>query len=347
MAIPNLKTKITQNLAKDIAAENSKGGDRRKLNYFDLKEGQKMKILFIPDTNGQFWTKYGIHGPKLKVKNREGKDQMIRGAGVVNCSYRSSSEDCPACQKGFDLFAEAKETNSKELKEEGKKWMPKDITLTTCVVLDSPFEIQKDDKNNEIKLFELPYAIENIIKNQISEGQISEDEICEIPFVIKKTSNGGGFASYENSYFERSKVTDEELEYLEDAVADQYDFSTLDSIPNNTTTEEVVAWLEKAEDLYAEALKKVGISSPSRSSGNAEEDDKPLRGGNSSSKLDEVREKAKQEAASDKQEVEADEPAWDTQEDQQASSEESSGSEEEQPKMSARERLLAMKNNRK
>lgn len=258
MALPNLKTKVKQNLKKDIENDKKSNNknDGRILNYFDLKEGEKMTILFVPDVNGEFWSRFSKHGPQVKIKNAKGQATSVRGIGSINCSYKSSGEDCPACIKGFDLFAEAKETNSKELKEEGKKWMPRDYTLVSCIVLESPVDIATDETKNEVKLFYLPYAIEETIKESIEEGIIDEDALCTTPFIIKKTEGKGGNASYANSYFGRKQVTDEDLEFLEDLVVEQYDYSNLDLIPPPSTSEDVQEWLDKAEETYAKALAK-------------------------------------------------------------------------------------------
>lgn len=358
MGIPNLKRTLKTNLKKDIENENSGGSeDKRKLNYYSMKEGEKMRILFVPDENGEFWSKFSLHGPQLKINGADGKPRGVRGVNAINCSYKSSAEDCPACQKGFDLFAQAKDTGDKSYKEEGKKWMPKDYTLTSCIVLDSPVEVNEDSEGNQVKLFYLPYAVENIIKEAITEGILDEDELCSTPFVIKKTKNSGGWGSYENSYFERKQIDEEELEYLEDMTVNQFDYSTLDVIPQNTTTEELVEWLANAETKYEEALGKAsGSNNPSK--GDDNDDDRPVK--KQSSKLDAMREKAKKKKAQeseteeqkdDSPEPEQEEPEeapWEDDGDQQESDE---GDEEEEQKdesqMSAREKLLAMKNRKR
>lgn len=341
MGIPNLKTKLKGNLKKDIENENkSNNDDKRKLNYYSMDDGEKMRILFVPDVHGEFWAKFSMHGPQLKIKGADGKDRGVRGVNAINCCYKSSAEECPACQKGFDLFAKAKETGDKDFKEEGKKWMPKDYTLTSCIYLDSPVEINQDPTGNQVKLFYLPYAVENIIKEAVTEGIIDEDELCSTPFVIKKTKNSGGFPSYENSYFERKLIKDEELEYLEDMVVEQFDYSTLDVIPKNTTTEELEEWLEDAEAKYEEVLSKSSNSTEAKDEGEGA----PLK--KQSSRLDKMREKAK--AAPEEPEEKDEEAPWEEDEpddSSEGSEEEENGEEEEGT--SARDRLLAMKNRKR
>lgn len=240
-----LKLKLKTNLKKQIEDEAKSGGgtDNRFLNYWDLKDGEKVKILFVPDTNGELWGKFKKHGPSLKV----------RGAGSIRCAYESSSEDCPACQKGFDLLNLEKETGDKAYKDEAKKWFARDYTVMSCVVLDSPFEVSEAPDHNQVKLIYVPYAIEKLIKEAVTEGQLDEDELCRTPFFIKKGKNAGGYAEYTSSYFARKPVSDEELEFFEDQKVEQYDYSTLDVIPPATSTEEVEEWLEKAIEAVEKA----------------------------------------------------------------------------------------------
>lgn len=334
MAIPNLKTRIKSNLKKEIENENNKGGDKRFLNFFDLKEGEKMTILFLPDVEGEFWAKFSKHGPQLTITGSDGKKRGVRGAGSINCAYKSSGEECPACQKGFDLFSASKDAGGdKFLKDEGKKWMPRDYTLVSCIVLESPVEVTADDKGNQVKLMYLPYAIENIIKEAITEGQVEEDELCTTPFVIKKTTNSGGWASYENSYFSRKQVDEDDLEYLEDLVVEQFDYSSLDIIPPATTTEEVQAWLEKAEEAYEKA-QRGGSSSSSDG-----DDDRPIK--KQTSKLDMLGKKRKPKF----DDVEDETPAWEEEESVDEGEEEQDNGEEEQQdaKSDVRSRLAALK----
>lgn len=295
MTIPNLKTKLKQNLKKDIEKEAAGGNnsDKRFLNYYDLKDGEKMSVLFVPDVNGEFWTKFSKHGPNLRVPGADGKPRAVR-VPAINCSYKSSGEDCPVCQKGFDNFSLAKDTGDKAYKEEGKRWMSRDYTLVSCIVLESPMDIIADDKGNQVKLMYLPYAIENIVREAITEGQVEEDELCSTPFIIKKSKNGGGFASYENSYFARKQVADEELEFLEDMVVDQFDYLTLDTVPKNTTTEEMVEWLETAEEAYEKA-----VNGASRTPKKQEEESAPVK---QKSKLDMLKQKATQQDDEDESE---------------------------------------------
>lgn len=270
MAIPNLKTKLKQNLKKDIEAEKAGGNksDKRFLNYFDLKFDEKMTVLFVPDVNGEFWTKFSKHGPNLKTTGADKKERGVR-VDHINCARISSGDDCPVCQKGFDLYALAKETGDKSHKDFAKLWMPRDYTLVSCIVIESPMDIIADDIDNQVKLMYLPYGIENVIKEQIAEGLISEDELCSTPFIIKQTENSGGKASYNNSYFARKMITDDELAYLADMTVEQYDYTTLDVIPKNTTTDDMDIWLALAEEAYEKALNGANRAAAGAESTNA------------------------------------------------------------------------------
>jgi hypothetical protein len=240
----NLKMKLKGNLRDQIENESKKGkNDTRLLNYYDLKEGEKMKVLLVPDVNGELWAKFKKHGPNLRLP----------GAGSINCAYTSSGDNCPACQKGFDLLNLAKETGNEEYKKEAKRWFARDYTLVSCIVLESPMEIQESPDHNQIKLMYLPYKIETMIKEAVTEGQVEQEEIPFTPLVIKKTKNPGGYASYDHSFFDRKMVDDDDLEYLEDMVVEQFDYNDLDLIPAASTTAKVEEWLEKAEEVDAKA----------------------------------------------------------------------------------------------
>ena len=234
----NLKLKLNGSLKKKIEDEDSKSGgnDARFLNYYDLKDNEKIKVLFVPDVNGEIWAKYKKHGPNMKQ----------RGIKSIRCSYESSGEPCGACEVGFEYLNMSKETNDKAYKEEAKKWFARDYTLMSVLVLESPIEIKESPDKNEVKLFLVPFAVEKLIKEAITEGVIEEDELCSTPFFIKKTTNGGGFAEYSNSYFARKAVTDDELAFFEDRKVEQFDYSNLDVIPEPTTSAEMTEWVEKA-----------------------------------------------------------------------------------------------------
>lgn len=265
-----LKLKLKSNLKKQIEEESQKSGgnDARFLNYWDLKDGEKVKVLFVPDVAGELWAKFKKHGPGLKT----------RGTGAIRCAYESAGEDCPACQKGFEFLDLAKETEDKSYKDEAKKWFAREYTLMSCIVLESPFEVSEATDHNQVKLIYVPYAIEKLIKEAVTEGQLDEDELCHTPFFIKKTTNQGGYADYSSSYFARKQVADDELAFFDDQVVEQFDYKTLDVIPPVTTTEEVSEWLEKAEEAVAKAAKDdSGSSRSKKADAEKEEPQRPRR----------------------------------------------------------------------
>lgn len=235
MAI-NLKLKA--NLKEQIEKENTSGKDTRFLNYWDLKEGEKMSVLFLPDASGEkLWEKFSKHGPNLNVS----------GVEHINCARTSNADTCPACQKAFDLNNLANETGDESYKKEAKRWFPKHYTLVQCIVLESPMDIAESPDGNQVKLMYLPYGIEKVIKEAVVEEQVQEEDIPSTPFIIKKSKNQGGWASYDNSYFARKEVTDDELAFFDDMKVEQFDFSEIDVIPAPTTEAEVQEWLDKVE----------------------------------------------------------------------------------------------------
>jgi hypothetical protein len=251
-----LKLKLKTNLKKQIEDESTRSGgtDNRFLNYWDLKDSEKVKILFVPDTNGELWGKFKKHGPSLK----------LRGSGSVRCAYESSGDTCPACQHGFGLLDLAKETEDKAYKDEAKRWFARDYTLMSCIVLDSPFEVNEHTDHNQVKLIYVPFSVEKTIKESITEGQLDEDELCRTPFFIKKTKNAGGYADYSTSYFNRKQVEDDELSFFDDLVVEQFDYSDIDVIPPASNDAEVQEWFDKAYELDQKGDSKGGDKEPEK-----------------------------------------------------------------------------------
>lgn len=333
MGIPNLKTKLSKSLKKEIENErsNSGGGDKRILNYFDLDFDQKMKILFVPTPSGEFWTKFKTHGPNLVAGP---KKRRVSGVQDIACAYTSSGEECPACQKGFELLNLARETGDESYKEEGKKWLGKDMVLTQCIVLESPVEINAAEDGNQVKLFYLPFAIEKLISEAIVEEMIDEDELCKTPFYIKKTKNQSGRASYESSYFGRSLISEDDLEVFEDLKVEPFEFTELDRVPKATSTEDVQEWLEKAEKAYARVSGKASSASESDEEDDSEEEEE-VRPTRSITR----RQKSKEE---DDEDVEKESKSSDVDEDDEDDEEE----EVETPKKSRNDRLAALRRRR-
>ena len=260
------KFKLKKNLTEEMKKEDTGGKDTRFLPYYNMKEGEKVKVLIVPDVNGNLWKKYETHGPNLG----------LRGVKPLLCRYKHGGGDCPICQKAFDLLDQSKAigadtSKGKEVKEEAKRWFPKSTTVMSVIVLDAPFDYPASPDHNEVKLMYVPYAVEALIKNSLAEGQIDEDSLTSVPLYIKKTKNKGGQASYENSYFDRSVVSDEEMAVFddEDLVVEQFDFDVLDIIPEVPELDVAEEWLSSAEKADNKAKAAAGKG------GSDEDDDTP------------------------------------------------------------------------
>lgn len=238
------KLKIKTGIKKQIEKENSGNKqDMRILNYFDLKDNERMRVLFVPsEGDGSLYYKWRMHGPRLG----------IRGVKPIRCMDEANNgRDCPMCQQAFSLLEEGKEDGNDydTYKEEAKKWFPKDYTLSQCVVLDSPMEINEDDSGNIIKLFYMPWSVEEKIREGILEGVVDEEDVCFQPFVIKNTKSGK-FNNYKNSYFVPKMVDEDTLEALDDFTAEPYDLPNVDIVGSVPTQEESEKWLEETIPMY-------------------------------------------------------------------------------------------------
>lgn len=226
--------------------------DKRFLNYFDLKDGESMKVLFVPDTNGELYVSYKKHGPNLHYFDAQGKRQGIRGVKPIG--VYPIDNDSPVMQHGYDLLNLEKETGQKFYREEAKKWFPKGYTVMTCIVLDAPMEVPHSDDGNDIKLFNVPYAVQNYIINQIVDEVITEEELWTTPFIIKKSKNTGGWVTYENSYFARKPLSDDEFEAIEESCKlIPFNFQDADFVPATPTIDELQEWLDNALVAYEKA----------------------------------------------------------------------------------------------
>jgi len=293
----NLKSKLNLKMKKtlktDLENEGNKGKDLRFLNYYDLKFGEKMKVLILPDENGELWREFKLHGPHLK--NRK--------VGTVNCAYTSSGEECPACQHGFALLEKERETGDVAFREEAKRWFGREYTIMSVLVLDSPVEVQESPDGNQVKLMYVPYGIRTAIKEAIVESQVEEDEITSTPFIIKKTKNQGGQAAYDASYFARETVTEEDLEYFEDLKVEQYDYNNLDIIPAATSSKDVQEWLDKAIEVIEETGYDADLKEYSKGKGEEKESSKAKL----SNKLKRTTKKEEENEESEQEEDESEE----------------------------------------
>jgi len=179
------------------------------------------------------WIEYSTHGSGLK--NRKIKS--------IACSYKSAGEPCAVCNYSYGLYEDGD-------KEGAKKWRDKETVIGQCVVVDSPIEINEADDGNPIKKFYIPYGMKEAIKEAIMNG-IIEDPLAH-EFVIKKTKNSGGYASYDKSFFNPKEIDfpEEVLEAFDDGVAALHDLS--ECVPDATTEKDMEKWLKDAKAIYYE-----------------------------------------------------------------------------------------------
>ena len=239
MSIRNM-AKSAKNIRAKMQKEKESGGkgkknDPRRLNYFDMKEGEKLKIRFLPDAEtGEYWLEYATHGPNLK----------LRGLDSISCAYTSNGEDCPACAHSFEFYEEGDKTQA-------QRWRRKETYIGQVLVTDDNpcIEVPEAEDGNPVKLMFIPWGIIEAIQEAIMEERIGE--IIDHDFYIKKTSSKGGQASYSKSYFvETESVLDDEiLDMFEDDDSPVRLFDLSEELPAPSTTDEVEEWLDKAIEL--------------------------------------------------------------------------------------------------
>jgi len=221
--------KLREKLIKDEENKGKNKTDPRFLNYFDLDFNEKMTIRFLPDggSSGEYWLEYATHGPNLHNPSIE----------AISCASTSSGERCPACTYSYEFHNDGD-------RDEAQKWRRKDTSVAQCIVIKSDIEINESEDGNPVKLMYLPYSIKEEIKDSIINGTI--DDPINHDFVIKKTKNQGGRASYEKSFFKPNSedLPDVIVEALEEGVAVLYDLS--EELPKAADADEVDAWLEDA-----------------------------------------------------------------------------------------------------
>lgn len=232
-----LNLKLKTSLKTKIAAEEQTSGaskkDPRYLNYFDMKEGQRMEVLFLPDASGESsWSADHVHGPRVKVGQ-----QRIRGVKPIACSRLLAGEKCVICDEMFLKYQESD-------KEGGNRLQVTERYTAQVLVLKSDIEVQYPDDGNVVKLFNVPESIMKKVKQAIMEEQVDEDEMYLTPFVIKVTKNGE-YNQYDTSYFARKNVSEAEFEELtEGKTVTQYDFSTGDFVTPLVDPQAQQEWLD-------------------------------------------------------------------------------------------------------
>lgn len=227
------KTKLKQNLSEAFTDEENKGkkNDSRILNFYDLGDNEKLKVVLIPDEEGMVMHKFHKHGPKLDNP----------GVGSIACMYKMDGESCPVCAHGWSLYQNGDENS--------KKWLPKDYHVVQCVVVDDdpPIEIPDNEDGNVVKIFYMPFNVYERIKETIKEGLIEDP--TEHVFVIKKTKNQGGRSSYANSYFIPDPIPDNIVEAFSEIDVEPYNLKEEGIIPQVPTVDEAEQWLERAKNI--------------------------------------------------------------------------------------------------
>lgn len=259
------KTKLKQSFREQLTTENkkSKKKDDRILNYFDMEVGEKMKILLVPDVNGNLLKEWEVHGPKMK----------LRGAGQIRCCYESSGENCPACGISFDYYEKGDKTNN-------QRWIKQKKTLAQCVVIDSPIEIPDNPDDTLVKLLHLPNNVKKIINEALLEEII--DDPTEHVLVLKKTENEGGWSSYEFSYFLQTPYEPDETmqEAVDSGLVEAYDFDKLeaegDIVPRRTSTEDVQEWVDRVRKLEGNMTSGGGTDTAADADDNDDDLDKDV-----------------------------------------------------------------------
>jgi len=235
-----MKSGIKKKFENESNGANKK--DLRILNYYDLKDGEKMKILLVPSAeSGDLYTKWKSHGPNLH----------LNGLKPIRSADEATGQNCPIMQYGYSILNEGREDGNdyEAFKEEAKKWFPRDYTLAQCIVLETPVEINEAEDGNIVKLFYMPYAIEEKIREAVLEGIVDEEDLCMHPIIIKNTKNGK-YNGYKNSYISPKQVDDDTLDALEDFNIDPFELSEVDLVPPVPTYEEAEKWLEDAIKKY-------------------------------------------------------------------------------------------------
>ncbi len=262
-----LKSNIKQEMEEGEKGGNKKPDDSRLLPYFDLGERETMKILFLPDPNGELYVSYRKHGANIGHP----------GVKPINCCWTSSGQSCPICALSYENYKEGNE-------EEAKFWRSKETFLAQCVVIESDIEIPDNEDGNLVKLMYLPYKIKEKISEAMLGGEIEDP--TETVFVLKKNKNSGGWNTYENSYWLHKDLEDivpaEFFEAADEGMIEPYDLTK--ELPEPTTTEQVQEWLEDAQSKIESAkAAKNGASSvrkkvtDSKKNQQEDDDDEPAK----------------------------------------------------------------------
>lgn len=238
-----LKSSLKTSIVESESQSSSGKKDPRFLNYFDMAEGQRMEVLFIPCASGNdFWSTTHVHGPRAKVGR-----QSLRGVKPLACTRLMEGTACPVCDQMFEHYAQGD-------KEAGNRLQVSERHMAQVLVISSDIEVPDSTDGNALKLFNVPMSIMKILKQAILEDQIEEDDLPVTPFVIKTTKNGE-YNQYDTSFFKRKSLSDTEFDaLLEGKVVTQIDLTSEEFATVIPSEAEQVEWLEETNQKIAAAL---------------------------------------------------------------------------------------------
>lgn len=232
-----LKTSLKSAIQKEEATNNAPKNDPRWLPYYNLDAGQKITVLFLPCKTGEhLWATNNVHGPRFR--DRDGK--RVWGVPKLSCSRLAGDGECVVCNKMFDAYREG-------AKDDGNRLQVTTTHTMQVLVLESDIEIPVNEDGNAVKLFNVPSAVIEMVKQSILEEQLSEEDVLTTPYVIRMSKNGKN-NSYDTSYFQRKTLSDEEYEeeLSKFDVIEQYDLGSSELTYNSPNTAEQEKWLEDA-----------------------------------------------------------------------------------------------------
>jgi len=225
------------------------GKDPRFLPYFKLGENETMKVRLLPDggDSGSYFVEYHVHD---NIRDNRIKTMM--------CS-KNVGEYCPACSRAWEL----KEAGNKE---ESDKWRNSSKRIAQCIVIDSPIEIPENEDGSVIKLINMPFHMWDNSLEGIMNGTVDDPFDFENGnnFVIKLTKLGKN-NRYDKCFWEAktSELPEDVLEALLDDANEFHDLATL--VPEGGAAEDVLAWMEAADEILATPQNENGYKKPATS----------------------------------------------------------------------------------
>lgn len=213
--------------------------DKRFLNYYDLDFGDSMKVVLIPDPEGNYyhkWTRHGTYSQEIDS---------------FPCRYQNQNKaSCPICLGAYEFYQQGKlDKNGNPLSQHFSK---KTYVLAQCVVIDSSIEIQDHGEDTLVHLIWLPIKVFDKLHESVDEGIIQND-IQEHMLVLKKTKSSNGNPGYEHSYFRESiyEPSDDMMQAINAGLIQPWTLSEVESpkgeryVPEPVTEEQAQEWFDK------------------------------------------------------------------------------------------------------